>query len=76
MKLWYDGYTWDGKTEIYNPFSILCYFTDYRFTNHWFKTGTPTFLIKLLKDRMFYDMSQIVVSEYSIESFEIESNPN
>ena len=72
IKLWYDGYTWDGKTEIYNPFSILCYFTDYQFVNHWFKTGTPTFLIKLLKERMFYDFNNIIVEGTSFDSYDIE----
>lgn len=72
MKLWYNGYTWDGKTSIYNPFSILCYFTDNRFFNHWFKSGTPTFLIKLLKDRMLYDFSNIQVTENILESYEID----
>jgi Predicted AAA-ATPase/PD-(D/E)XK nuclease superfamily len=72
IKLWYNGYTWNGKTAIYNPFSILCYFTDYQFVNHWFKTGTPTFLIKLLKERMFYDLSDVQVTEDAFESYELD----
>lgn len=73
IKLWYNGYTWDGKTAIYNPFSILCYFTDYQFMNHWFKTGTPTFLIKLLKDRMLYDFGEMIVGQTFSDSYDIEN---
>ncbi|GHU72594.1 ATPase AAA [Bacteroidia bacterium] len=47
----YDGYSWDGKTPVYNPFSTLMFFDKKRFANYWFRTGTPTFLIDLLKKR-------------------------
>ncbi|GHT52288.1 ATPase AAA [Bacteroidia bacterium] len=46
---WYDGYTWDGKTSVYNPFSTLMFFDNQDFSNYWFDTGTPTFLINRLK---------------------------
>ncbi|MBU0763332.1 MAG: AAA family ATPase [Bacteroidetes bacterium] len=23
---WYDGYSWDGKNYVYNPFSLLNFF--------------------------------------------------
>ncbi|GHT43544.1 ATPase AAA [Bacteroidia bacterium] len=45
----YDGYTWDGKTSVYNPFSTLMFFENKKFSNYWFETGTPTFLINRLK---------------------------
>jgi hypothetical protein len=47
---WYNGYSWDGVNKVYNPFSILNLFSDNRFGNYWFATGTPTFLIKLIKE--------------------------
>jgi hypothetical protein len=48
MKLWYNGYSWDAKTFVYNPFSVLNFFKSKDFRNFWFATGTPTFLTKLL----------------------------
>ncbi len=27
MKLWYNGYSWDAKTWMYNPFSVLNFFS-------------------------------------------------
>jgi hypothetical protein len=49
MKAWYNGYSWDGETYVYNPFSILNLFFNNRFGGYWFATGTPTFLMKLIK---------------------------
>ncbi|GHV67141.1 ATPase AAA [Bacteroidia bacterium] len=49
IRKWYDGYSWDGKTSVYNPFSTLPFFKRNEFSNYWFETGTPTFLINRLK---------------------------
>jgi hypothetical protein len=51
IHFWYDGYTWDGRTPVYNPFSTLMFFSKQRFVGYWFKTGTPTFLIDILQRR-------------------------
>jgi hypothetical protein len=51
IRRWYNGYSWDGQTSVYNPFSTLLFFNDKEFRNYWFNTGTPTFLIELLKKR-------------------------
>ncbi|MEM9887327.1 MAG: AAA family ATPase [Bacteroidota bacterium] len=51
MKTWYNGYSYDGKIRLYNPFSILHFFQNYHFGNYWFDTGTPTFLVKTIRDR-------------------------
>ncbi|GAP72982.1 hypothetical protein SAMD00024442_52_6 [Candidatus Symbiothrix dinenymphae] len=49
IRTWYDGYSWDGKTSVYNPVSTLLFFKMKEFSNYWFDTGTPTFLINRLK---------------------------
>ncbi|MDR3267977.1 MAG: ATP-binding protein, partial [Tannerella sp.] len=51
IRYWYDGYTWDGKTSVYNPYSTLMFFDNKRFTDYWFRTGTPTFLIEIIQRR-------------------------
>jgi hypothetical protein len=51
IRYWYNGYTWDGKTAVYNPFSTLKFFREQRFDNYWFYTGTPTFLIEMIQRR-------------------------
>jgi hypothetical protein len=57
MREWYNGYTWDGKTRMYNPFSVLSLFKQGSFQNFWFATGTPTFLVKLLQKDLSYDFA-------------------
>jgi hypothetical protein len=51
IRTWYNGYSWDGKTPVYNPFSTLLFFNNNRYDTYWFRTGTPTFLIEILKSR-------------------------
>ena len=50
LKLQYDGYhfTWPSP-DIYNPFSLLNAFQDHDYTNSWFGSGTPTYLIEMLR---------------------------
>ena len=50
LKEWYDGYHFAPNTEgIYNPFSLLNTFDSMTFGSYWFETGTPTYLVELLK---------------------------
>ena len=50
LKELYDGYHFNEKcVDIYNPFSILNTFVNKKFGNYWFETGTPTYLVELLK---------------------------
>ena len=50
LKDHYDGYhfTWPSP-DIYNPFSLLNAFADGRLDSYWFGSGTPTYLIEMLK---------------------------
>ena len=78
IKTWYDGYSWDAKNQVYNPFSILNLFTEQQFDNYWFASGTPTFLMSLIK-KTTYDatvlenkkVSKIVFDSYNLENLNI-----
>ena len=50
LKYNYDGYhfTWPSP-DIYNPFSLLNAFVTGRLDSYWFGSGTPTYLIEMLK---------------------------
>ena len=72
MKLWYNGYSWDAKTFVYNPFSVLNFFKSKTYRNFWFETGTPTFLIKLMRKRFEYKLEETEVSDLILESFTLE----
>lgn len=60
IRLWYNGYTWNGQTPVYNPFSTLLFLDRQQLNNYWFETGTPTFLVQLIKERN--DVEPIVES--------------
>ncbi len=73
VKEWYNGYSWDGKNFVYNPFSILNFFKKRAFHNFWFHTATPSFLIKLLKEKPYYQFDNLEVGEAAFESFELDN---
>ena len=50
LKEQYDGYHFDYDTVgLYNPFSIFNTLSKLKFSDYWFETGTPSFLVYLLK---------------------------
>ena len=50
LREWYNGYRFHQKAQtVYNPVSVMKCFQDKEFRNYWFETGTPTFLVDLLK---------------------------
>jgi hypothetical protein len=77
IRRWYNGYSWDGRTSVYNPFSILLFLDEKKVKNFWFATGTPTFLIDLLKKRNHVEMflqpiqaKENIFSSYNPEQLE------
>ncbi len=78
IKTWYNGYSWNAKDKMYNPFSILNLFAEQQFDNYWFASGTPTFLMQLIKKSAFdatvlenKKVSKIVFDSYNIENINI-----
>lgn len=50
LKRQYDGYHFSTRmTDIYNPFSILNAFDSNQIRDYWFSTGTPSYLVRLLR---------------------------
>jgi hypothetical protein len=72
MKTWYNGYSWDGETFVYNPFSVLKFFNQKTYSNYWFESGTPTFLVRLLRKRFNYKLEETEVNDTILESFRLE----
>ncbi|MEY4903086.1 MAG: hypothetical protein RLZZ292_901, partial [Bacteroidota bacterium] len=73
IKFWYNGYSWDTKNYVYNPFSILIFLKQQVFSNYWFSSGTPTFLINLLRERQIYNISTFSLPQYSFDSYDLEN---
>ncbi len=75
LKVWYNGYNF-LKDKVYNPFDILLFIrNDFQYDNYWFETGTPSFLINLLKEKNYYlpDLDNLIVGKEIIRSFDIEN---
>jgi len=73
MKYWYNGYRFEENEDtVYNPVSCHLFFTQNKFENFWFATGTPTFLINLLKQHGLYDFKLSEQSQLEFDSFDLE----
>lgn len=70
IKNWYNGYSWDARTKVYNPFSLLNFMAEPRFRNYWFATGSPTFLIKGIKANRDYDFEGVRSNENKLGDFD------
>ena len=66
----YDGYHFcPDSPGIYNPFSLLNTFSAKRYGSYWFETGTPTYLVELLK-KSDYDLEQMSREETDSETLD------
>jgi len=74
VKDWYDGYNFLGS-NVYNPFDILFYLSERKFKSYWFETGTPTFLLNLIKEQKYYvpKLGQLLVSDSDLGEFDINN---
>ncbi|MDR2544101.1 MAG: ATP-binding protein [Methanobrevibacter sp.] len=77
IKEWYNGYSWDGKNFVYNPQSTLSLFGEMEFNNYWFKTGTPTFLLEILKGKNTLNkiFSQVEAGSEILDAYDPENIP-
>lgn len=78
IKEWYNGYKFSKYGEsLYNPFSTLKLLDSKDFAAHWFETGTPLFLIKLIQkgELDLIDLEQYEVSASEFNSFDLEVLP-
>jgi hypothetical protein len=59
LRVQYDGYHFVyNSVAVYNPFSLLNTFKKNEFKNYWFETGTPSYLVYLLKKHN-YNLEQM-----------------
>ena len=66
----YDGYhfTWPSP-DIFNPYSLMNAFSDGRLESYWFGSGTPTYLVEMLR-KFGVKASDIGQREAQQESFD------
>ena len=74
MRFWYNGYRFKyGAQTVYNPVSINLFLEEQEFTNFWFETGTPTFLVNHLKKHGLFIFKNEAISSYAFNSFDIDN---
>ena len=72
---WYDGYSWDGKTKLLNPFGLLSFFQAEQFKSFWYVSGSPTFLIDLIKSKpeCVPKLGNLTISETDLDAIDIQN---
>jgi hypothetical protein len=73
MREWYNGYRFEETAQsVYNPVSVNLFFQVYKFENFWFTTGTPSFLVNLLKQEGIFDLNHQGHTQLDFDSFDLE----
>lgn len=78
IQRWYNGYRFSkDPSTVYNPFSVLYCLKKKNFENYWFESGTPSFLIELLKQNYssLEFIEQIELSSDSLGTFDVGHLP-
>ena len=70
---WYDGYKFDGRTHIYNPFSMLNFFSDLKFKNFWFESGLPKLLVDFIRENGINvkELDNAALPEAALNNFDV-----
>jgi hypothetical protein len=71
LKRHYDGYhfTSDTSISVYNPFSLICAMSKRRLDAFWFATGTPSFLVEVIK-HCDYSLDRLVTEPKTAEDLD------
>ncbi|MDR3152798.1 MAG: ATP-binding protein [Deltaproteobacteria bacterium] len=62
---WYDGYSWDGKTKVLNPWSVLMFFKKARFSAYWGEMDNSSSFLSSLPDN--YDKDPLALAKDNFE---------
>jgi len=67
---WYNGYRFHPSAKsVYNPVSVMKCFEERELKNYWFETGTPSFLIRLLRKHPI-NFDNLTVPETAFSAYE------
>lgn len=75
IREWYNGFRFSSRdVRMYNPISILNFVLDRKFKAYWFETGTPMFLIQLMKQEGFApeDMEKLFCRDSDFSTYEVD----
>jgi len=75
LRDWYNGYNYLGD-KVYNPFDILLFISNGAeyFENYWWSTGNPSFLLKLLEEKVWHipEMENYIASAATLDAFDVD----
>ena len=75
MRDYYDGFCFDGRTKVYNPFSVMQCLKKAEFSNYWYASGSPSFIANYMKQHAIQSPEKyrhIEVSSDFVDAQEIE----
>lgn len=76
LRDYYDGFSFDGYTRLYNPFSILQCLKKGEFRNYWYESGSPSFIVEWMREHQILDPEEyrhiVINSNDFISAQEIE----
>ena len=79
IKAWYNGYRFSkAETYVYNPFSTLNYLDEKQPNSYWYATGTPSFLLREIKQRPqeAASLSQMLATQSKLSDIsEVDTTP-
>lgn len=75
IKEWYNGYRFTrAYVKVYNLFSLFYLFDNKIFANYWFQSGTPSFLVELMKrePEKITTFDSVILGPESLGNFTLE----
>ncbi len=81
LREWYNGYRFaKAELQVYNPFSIVNVLAENDFKTFWFESGTPSFLVNLIKEKNYaipeienLEIPEAAFSTYDLENLSLEA---
>ena len=72
IREWYNGYSWDGRRKVYNPFGILSFLDQQAFVNFWSASGTPRLIVEQMRQQQLYAMEEVPINSFIFEHFDLD----
>ena len=71
LREYYDGYHFTAESpDIFNPYSLLNCFNEKKFGSYWFTSGTPTYLINMMR---YYDVLPTDITRVEADASEFDA---
>ena len=72
IRRWYNGYSWAGE-KVYNPWSVMSFLEQRQLQNFWYSTGTPTWLVGLVRNGWTYDLAGVTAAADTLLDFRLDT---